>query len=258
MKRHVVNSIVLCLAILILTAGCGPAATPLPPTMTATAPPTSTPVPTDTPVPTATLRPTATPRPTATMRPTNTPQPTIDVPNGFKPLEGDGITLWLPESFEGGSMTGKDREILLKAMSNLGGVYNDMVEQFKDSGTAFLFYGYDTVLGERGNLTNVNVVEIPMMSRMTPLTAAEILAQQFPKQLPGVKVLSTEAVSLPRYDAARLTLALTLKQAKLKEAFYLVHANGKFYAVTFAAGVEEFDELLPVFEQSIQTFTVKP
>src|SRR5512138_85479 len=101
-----------------LLAACGAASTPAVPTETSL-PPTATPVPTDAPVPTATRRPTLTPRPTntprptATKRPTQTPRPTIAVPSGFKKLAGGGIALWLPESFEGGSVTGKDREIML-------------------------------------------------------------------------------------------------------------------------------------------------
>jgi hypothetical protein len=256
--KHNVVIVALGLTILMLAAGCGSAATPVPPTATATMPPTSTPEPTDTPIPTATQRPTATLRPTATKPPTSTPQPTVDAPSGFKPIEGDGITLWLPESFEGGSMTGKDREVLLKGMAGLGGDFARMAEQFEAAADNMLFLAFNSEVNEQGGVNTVNVIEIPALSGMKPVTLASMLVEQLPNQIKGIKLSEVEAVELPQYPAARFTAQMNINNFMIKEAIYVVKAGDAIYLVTFAALDNEFEEWLPVFEQSIQTFTAEP
>lgn len=240
-----------------LLAACGPTATTAIPTDTSI-PPTSTPVPTDTLAPTATRRPTSTLRPTATTRPTNTPQPTVSAPTGFKPITGGGVTLWLPDSFEGGSMTGKDREVILKSLTNLGGEFARLGKQFESMADNMLFLAFNSEVNEQGGVTTVNVVEIPIFSSMKPVTLAKMLVEQLPQQIKGITVGEVEAVDLPNYPAARFTAQMNLNSLSVKEAIYVVKAGDATYLVTFATLMSEFEELLPVFEQSIQTFTIEP
>jgi hypothetical protein len=238
-------------------AACASASATTVPTETSL-PPTSTPAPTDTPVPSATRRPTNTPRPTATARPTNTPQPTIAAPSGFKPIEGGGITLWLPQSFEGGSMTGKDRELMIAGLKKLGGEFTRVATQFEGMADNLLFLAVDSKVNQQGGVTTVNVVEVPIFSSMKPVTLAKMMAEQLPQQIKGIKIGEVEAVELPRYPAAHFTAQLSLNNLSIKEAIYLIKADDATYMVTFAALADEFEELQSAFEQSIQTFTVKP
>ncbi len=246
------------LVFIALFAACTPAATPEPPTAAPTATPTATTVPTATPSPTATRRPTVTPRPSATPKPTNTPRPTVDAPSGFKPLTGDGVTLWLPESYKGGSMSGKDRAVLIANMKGLGGDFARMAEQFENMAQNVLFFAYDPEMNPQGGLTNVNIVEIPVFSGVEPATLAELMASQLPKQFKGIKVGEVEPVNLPLYPAARFTAQMSVNQVTVKELLYIVTAANATYLVTYATSAAEFDDLLPVFEQSIETFSLEP
>jgi hypothetical protein len=254
---HGILRLTLAFIIVGLLAACGPTAATAIPTDTSV-PPTSTPVPTDTLTPTATLRPTRTPRPTATTRPTNTPQPTASAPAGFKPIMGGKVTLWLPESFEGGSMTGKDREVILKNLRGLGGEYANLAKQFEAMADNVLFLAFNSEPNEQGGATTVNIVEIPALSRMKPLTLATTMAEQLPQQIKGITVGEVEAVDLPNYPAARFTAQMSVNNFSIKEVAYVIKAGDVTYLVTFAALEKEFEEWLPIFEQSIQTFTVEP
>ena len=155
-------------------------------------------------------------------------------------------------------MSGKDREILLKAMSGLGGDFARLAKQFEAMADNLLFLAFDSKVNRQGGVTTVNVVEIPIFSNMKPITLAEMLVEQLPAQIKGVKVSQAEAIDLPQYPAARFTAQLNLNNAAVKEALYVVKADKATYLVTFAAALNDFEKLLPVFEQSIQTFSVNP
>lgn len=246
-----------------LLAACGTTGTTAVPTetslpLTSTAVPTATPIPSATRRPTTTPRPTGTARPTVTKRPTKTLRPTIAAPRGFKAREGGGITLWLPESYEGGSMTDKDRELMLKNLRSLGDEFANVTKQFEAMSDKILFFAFDSAVIEQGGVTTVNVLEVPIYSGMKPMTLAKLLVEQLPKQFKGVKLGQVEAVELPYYTAARFTAQLNLYNLDVEEVMYVIRADDATYAVTFATLAPDFKKLLPVFEQSIQTFTAAP
>jgi len=55
-----------------------------------------------------------------------------------------------------------------------------------------------------------------------------------------------------------LVLEFAISGVVCKEVMYAVKNGNTMWLVTYATGVEEFEERLPVFEQSALTFKVQP
>ena len=221
---------------------------------TATTQPTATSQPTATPKATETPRPTATLKPTATSEPIETPQPTL-IP-GWKLIEGDGVTIQLPESFQGGKLTGGDFDTLVKSIKLLGKDFAQIADSLKSYQSLYLLWAYDSKVGKSGFLTNVGIARIPVLSAMKLETVADQITAAFPKTL---RVTSQEAVKNLSYsEAMKLTVEATLFNKSIKEAAYLLKDKNTVWMIVFATGGTEFKDRTTMFEQSIKTIAPVP
>jgi hypothetical protein len=79
------------------------------------------------------------------------------------------------------------------------------------------------------------------------------------KQLPAsFKVKSQEDIALLGEPAIRIVIEASIADIDLNEVMYLLRQGTYVYAVAFATSREAFEDKLPIFEQSIETFAVQP
>jgi hypothetical protein len=212
--------------------------------------------PTFTPFPTRTLPPppTATPvPPTATPEPTDTPEPTVAAIEGWERFEGGGAELWLPASYVGGDESQLDA--IIETLRSLGPEFEQMAQMLEQSPSAFALWAFDSKVGDTGFLTNVNVVTERVPSDVTLETYLELFTRQLPGQF---RVVAQGIVPLDTYEAARYLLEFTLQGVQGEQVMYLIKSGNTMWAVTYSTGAGEFDRRLPIFEQSIRTFKLKP
>jgi hypothetical protein len=79
--------------------------------------------------------------------------------------------------------------------------------------------------------------------------------KQFPPQF---RTVEREIVSLDGFQAGRMVIEFTISGVSGKEMLYSIKDDNIMWNVTFATAADEFDSRLPEFEQSVQTFKVKP
>ena len=212
--------------------------------------------PTFTPFPTRTLLPPSTPTPvppTPTPEPTDTPEPTVAPIEGWEKFEGGGAELWLPASYVGGDDSQLD--LIIETLRNLGPDFEQMAQMLEQSPSAFALWAFDSKVGDSGFLTNVNVVAERVPSDVTLETYLELFAKQLPDQF---RVVGQGIVPLDGYEAARYLLEFTLQGVQGEQIMYVIKSGNNVWAVTCSTGAGEFDRRLPIFEQSIRTFKVKP
>jgi len=198
--------------------------------------------------------PTATSQPGMALTPTITPQRTATTIAGWRKLEGGGVALSLPESWIGGDLS-KDLDMIVGKIRALGPNYEQMARLIEQNRSAFLMYVLDPQVGDSGFLTNINIVTEQVPSAIT----IDIYLDAAIKQLPAeFSVRERGTVPLGPQQAGRLVLEATIMGQQVKELMYVIKNGSVVRVVTYATGAGEFERRLPVFEQSIRTFEIRP
>jgi hypothetical protein len=232
------NVLIACFFLLSIALACGRKAAPSP---------------TSTSQPGAALPAVMTPQRTATLPPSATPQATATTMAGWKKFEGGGVALSLPESWIGGDLS-KDLDMIIGKIRALGPNYEQGARLIEQNRSVFLMYVLDPKVGDSGFLTNMNVVTEQVLSAITIDTYLDAAI----KQLPGeFSVRERGTVSLGPQQAGRVVLEATMMGQRVKELMYVIKSDSVVRIVTYATGAGEFERRLPVFEQSIRTFSIQ-
>ena len=186
--------------------------------------------------------------PAATSQPTATPIP------GWEKFEGSGAELWLPESFEGGDL-GKDVEVIAENLRRFAPDSEQIAQMIEQNPSMYIIWAFDTDIGDTGLLTNVTVATEKVLSAMTLDVYLDAVLKQFPDWL---QVVERDIITLGDQQAGRLVVEFALAGVEVKEVMYAVKLDNSMWVITYATGAEEFEERLPVFEQSALTFKAQP
>lgn len=173
---------------------------------------------------------------------------------GWERFVANDIELLLPESFEGGNLS-QDVDLIVAGLRDLGPDFDEMASIIEQNKDLISLWAFDSNIGSSGGLTNVAIVSEPVVSSMTLDTYVELSVDQLPSFF---EVLDQEIVSLDRYDAGRLIIDFANEETAVRQVMYLIKEGSNAWVITYATGTEEFNERLPVFEQSIDTFLIRP
>jgi hypothetical protein len=196
----------------------------------------------------ALLQPTVTPQPTPTPQPTTTPIP------GWEKFEGRGVELWLPESFEGGNLD-EDFDLIVETLKGLGPEFEQLSQTLDQNRSVIVLWAFDSKIGEQGSLTSTNITTEEVFSAITIDIYLDAVEKQFPQ---GFSVQERDIVLLGDREAGRLVVDFTASGVAGKQLLYAVKDGNNIWAISYGTSVDEFEERLPVFEQSALTFSIQP
>jgi hypothetical protein len=183
-----------------------------------------------------------------TALPTLTPIP------GWQKFEGGGAEIWLPSSFEGGNLD-DDLEMIAERLRQLGPEYEQTARMLEQNPSAFALWVFDTQVGSSGFLTNMNITKERVFSGITLETYLDMAVNQLPEPF---HVVDRSLVDLHYYQAGRIVVEFTISGVQGKEIFFSIQDENVIWNIIFATSKAEFEERLPTFEQSANTFYVKP
>lgn len=186
-------------------------------------------------------------QPATPAGPTATPIP------GFEKFEGKGMELWLPDSFEGGKLTGDDLQIIIDRLNELGPEFEQTTQAIKNNPDLYLLWTFDGPSAETGFLTNVNVTTEKVLSAIDLDAYLDAVEKQLPPQF---VIKSRDIVTVAGQPAGRVETDLADFGAR--QLIYIIKHDNRIFAVTYTTASEEFDQRRASFEQSIQTFVEVP
>lgn len=172
---------------------------------------------------------------------------------GWEKFEGGGVELWLPESYEGGDLS-QDVELIVENLRRQGPDFEQMAKVIEQNPSMYVLWAVDLEVGDSGFLTNVAVTTEKVLSALTLEAYIDAAVKQFPEQL---RLIERDAVSLGSYQSGRLILEFTISGVVVKQVLYVIKEGNTVWVMTFATGLEEFDQRLPSFERIARTFTVQ-
>lgn len=182
----------------------------------------------------------------------------------WKKIETEELSIMVPKNFIAGNPK-KDKKRIMEEINNLDEKYRPTLKRFL-SDTQFIFNAVDSCVDE--NTTYLSVLrvgyeKIPLLSRSMPM---EKYIKECKKRLPKKMMITEEGASQTRnYPAARILLSeqetkgLFKKPGKVVQnfLFYSIKSRIKFWDFYFASMNEKFEEMLPVFEQIMDSVEIK-
>ncbi|WP_138505942.1 serine/threonine-protein kinase [Nostoc sp. PA-18-2419] len=174
------------------------------------------------------------------------------VPSGWKKFEGSsGAELWLPPSWEGGDY--KKLYEFMKISGSHNPEIEEFVQQLQQNPSAFLIFSFDSIRGNSGFLTNVIVSKEQVTSTINLETYLQEESKHFPAQ---IRIVDIKTGSVEGYQVGRIITETSLGISG-KQIYYVIKDRNTIWNVIFSTGADEFEQRLPIFEASIDTFLVK-
>jgi len=169
------------------------------------------------------------------------------VPSGWKKFEGGGAELWLPPSWEGGDLSEKLDEL----RTSLGS-HNPDLENFaqivKQNPSAISIWAFDT---KTANSISLGARVMVINERIYPGTNFKNLVNESINN--GFILLDMKTYKVEDYSVGRI-IQLGKNSGQI---IYIIKDGGTLWTVLFSARKDEFEQNLPIFEASIQTFLFK-
>lgn len=171
---------------------------------------------------------------------------------GWKKFEGRGAQLQLPESYNGGDLS-QNLDVVVQKLESLGPYYQQVAQSLKQNSSVFALWAFDSKASKSGFLSNAAILTEPVGSTVTTDTYLDVLTKQLPSEF---RVVERKQVTLDRYQGVQIVTEATISGVTAKQIIYTIKQGSNIWAVTFTTSAEEFEERLPSFQQSINTFSV--
>jgi serine/threonine protein kinase len=170
-----------------------------------------------------------------------------NIPFGWKKFEGGGAELWLPASWESGDFS-KKLDKLKRSLGNHNPDLENLTQIVKQNPSFFTIWAFDTKTANSISLHNHVMI---INEQIHPNTNFKTYLN---KTIPnGFILLDMKTYKVEDYDVGRIIqLGKNSKQIQ-----YTIKDGGTIWVVLFSARQDEFEQELPIFEASIQTFSFK-
>lgn len=213
--------------------------------------------------PSYTLPPTITPGPTATTTPVPTPTlwPTSVPILGWKEIVGQGVSLWLPEEYDGGNPA-QELDALMERYITVGGdpKYTDSNKRLITKQKTLLF-AFAPPSQEYGAF--MIWVRVYHETISGPATADSFLDKNLASKFgPNYRVVGREEVMLDDLRTMRVLVETSdefmgdyyLVKAYEEMVYYFIKTGNDLWILEYSCDRGYFDATLPLFEQSARSF----
>lgn len=184
--------------------------------------------------------------------------PAADAP-AFGQVDGDfrvvttsEFELLVPASFEGGNLE-DDLDGILASLDQLGPEFAGIAATIRQNPNLFRLFAFDTVLTDPNFVSNINITAETPPFDVDIETYREAALGNLPTQF---EIIENDLTTVNGFDAIRLVYRWEVAPGVVVgQLQYSVKAGPNFYAITYSTSSAEFEERLPVFEESALSFT---
>jgi hypothetical protein len=195
---------------------------------------------------TPSITPSPTTIPSQTLTPTITPTPTETPIPGWSTIMGDGVSLWLPDSWLGGN----PQDDLDRLLADAAPEVRQYAVVLEENRSAINLWAYDTASSGSFHLTNVNIGKETVDDAVT----VDIYMDAIDRNLPeNFTVIGRQLMDLLDRQGGRIFIDVNVNGLIIREVMYIIKVGDLMWLVTFAAESDVFDAQLPIIEMSMQT-----
>lgn len=182
-----------------------------------------------------------------------TPSTAATTQAGLKKIEGNGVELSVPADFEGGNPS-KDLDAIAQKLRPIDPKYEQKINELKENPSDYALLAFDPQSAKSGLPTNIAVTKRQARAKISVEDALSQATKQLPK---WYEILEQKVVPLNQYQAGRIVAQAAIPNLAVKQLFYIIKNGDNFWVVTYTSKADNFDQLLPTFEQSARTFSAK-
>lgn len=204
--------------------------------------------------------------PTSVNQPTDevatlTPEPIVATkapPADWVEFKSQEATLWLPPSFVGGDMVSKRQESIDK-VRRLGKLFGGVVEGMRDADKEVVLTMVDKTLRETDIIPVVSVHHGVSTEDTSLDDYLQTLFEKSAQGTPIAMVLATNEVkkmTILGREAKRWTFSRSQAAHGVTSLVYCIKDGADFWTIFYSMSPNEYFDMLPMVEQSIQTFNI--
>jgi hypothetical protein len=193
----------------------------------------------------------------SSIQPTTTsiPQPMATPMTGWHYVIGKGVAISLPDAFVGGDLSESNRKDISERLKPENKTAVGLLKAFEQiPNDSILLFALDIESSDSDSLSTLSITSDTVSEALHPLTHLESRTRQYPAF--PFKVKSKEEFKADGNLAGRMIIEWGEKGAR--EVLYAIRYKTRMYVIDFSISHDEFENMLPIIEQSIQTFTVEP
>jgi hypothetical protein len=193
-----------------------------------------------------------TPTPPAVLIAAGTP------PAGWVEFRTDAASLWLPANFVGGDLVHSKQRTISK-INALGSFYRNAVVAIQQTNEESVLWMVDKTPKQTDIITTVNVrhiistEDVSLDQYIHDFLAGNVQGTPVAMLL---TVNGTKKVTLLGMDAMRLSYSTFYAGHSTSGFLYYIKDGADIWVVNYGLGPEEYYDMLPMVEQSIQTFNL--
>ncbi len=172
---------------------------------------------------------------------------------GLTKIQGNGVSLSLPESFTGGDPN-KDLDAIAAKLKTINPVYAERLQALKNSPIPIFLLAFDTTKNSENFLTNVGILTEKVPPKLTLEKYLNIGSEKLSQ---GYKIIEKKVVTVNKIKSGRIIAEAKDPKINLAQVFYTIPKGDTYWLVTYSTSKQELQKLLPIFEQSINTIEIK-
>ena len=177
----------------------------------------------------------------------------VEVPTGWKTIVGNGVSLSLPSRYEGGN-PGKDIKQLEEKLSAINPSYTERIEPIKQRTKAIALIAFEPQNSEIKTINNVSVIKDNIPENTDKKSTIETAIRKISSVY---EIVETEDFTVNDYPGKKIIAQADSQGDLIQILLYLLVDQDNLWLVTYTTTATEFEQLLPDFEKSVQTFRVE-
>ncbi|MGD1873553.1 MAG: hypothetical protein ACFB02_10950 [Mastigocoleus sp.] len=170
---------------------------------------------------------------------------TISSNSAWKTFQGEGVEIQLPQNYEGGNPK-QDYEKIRQKIESTGRTSSSLIRAL--SRRTSVLFAFDSDGARTGNFTNIIIVKNKIPQGISLENLSDVLADRMSQS--GRKLIEKKIISLDNYQAGKIIT----QKGVAKQLIYVITEGNNSSAVIYTTSANTFQEYLPVFEESINTF----
>lgn len=194
--------------------------------------------------------------PSAPQQTTPSPNglPELSVVEAWKTIQGNGVSLAVPEFYDGGNPS-VEYDALVAKLQAIDPKYAERLEAIAATPEVSALLAFDVQDQQHEFLTSVNIAYEPIDPNVTLEAYVQTASQQLAQ---AYDIQSQSLVPVGRHQAGQIVGAIENGNTLFKQLFYMIPYDGQMWIITYSTGAEAFEQRLNEFTQSIQTIQFAP
>jgi len=191
-----------------------------------------------------------------------TPQTTLvaipqSPPKGWTRLEGKGVAMQLPDTFIGGSIQDYYERVSRLAPNELSPQANAILQEALKDPDQFVMLAISKAPENNQQNTVMNVTKTRFSDQPIPLeTLRQDVIQQYPSDF---EIFESAVVKINDLEVIRMVTLEKAQSVSTKQLQYIrIDNNNDAWIANYSSSPNTFDQWLPIFEQSYQSFELLP